>query len=193
MAARLSKKTLAVAAALPALMIAVLLWCRAGETRPAKRDAAHLKRLDADIEKLRPLHKKMGKPRPGDWLDRHKEAGQTFNQYLISRPVMPRGRRKVIYIQPLGTFNKKQREVVTLCAEFMRIYFNLDVKVKKDLPLTLIPAKARRVHPSGGMKQILAGYVLDDVLKPRLPADAAAYIAFTTLSLIHISEPTRPY
>ena len=57
------------------------------------------------------------------------------------------------------------------------------VKVSKDLPLSVIPAPARRTHPSWGVKQILSTYVLDSVLRPRLPADAAAYIAFTASDL----------
>jgi archaemetzincin len=72
---------------------------------------------------------------------------------------------------------------VTLTADFMGRYFALPVKVSEDLPLSLIPAKARRTHPSWGMKQILSTYVLDDVLQPRLPSDAVAYIAFTTSDL----------
>jgi archaemetzincin len=159
------------------------LWCGAGEPAYTKEDAERLKKLDAAIAKLKPLHKKLGKPKPGDWLHRHKEKGQTFNQYLVSRPVMPQGKRKVIYIQPLGEFKGKQREIVKLSAEFMGIYFNVPVKVRKDLPLKTVPAEARRRHPQWGMNQILAGHVLDKVLKPRLPEDAAAYIAFTTSDL----------
>jgi archaemetzincin len=57
------------------------------------------------------------------------------------------------------------------------------VKIRDDLPLSLIPERARRVHPSWGDKQILTPYVLDRLLKPRLPRDAVAYIAFTTSDL----------
>ena len=133
--------------------------------------------------KLRPLHTKLGKPRPGDWLVEHAEPGQTFEQYLKCRPVRPVGARNTIYIQPLGNFSKSQRNIIDLTAEFMGIYFNVPVKVKDDLPLSIVPAKARRVHPNWGMKQILSTHVLDQVLKPRLPKDAAAYIAFTTSDL----------
>jgi archaemetzincin len=62
-------------------------------------------------------------------------------------------------------------------------YFNLPVKVKDKLPLSVIPAKARRKHPEWGVDQILSGYVLRNVLKPKLPDDAAAFIAFTTSDL----------
>ena len=135
------------------------------------------------MEWIRPLHTKLGKPRPGDWLDRHKEPGQTFREYLACRPVKPTRARRTIYVQPLGEFTATQRRIVTLTAEFMGHYFDLPVKVSKDLPLSIIPKTARRVHPSWGMKQILSTYVLDDVLRPRLPKDAVAYIAFTTSDL----------
>jgi len=139
--------------------------------------------LRSVIEKLRPLHKKLGEPRPGDWLESHPEPGQTFDEYLACRPVTPRGKRHVIYIQPLGDFTDTQRKVIILTAEFMSRYFNVPVKMSDDLPLSLIPARARRRHPSWGMKQILTTYVLDEVLRPRLPEDAAAYVAFTTSDL----------
>ncbi len=183
LAPRQMKKSALLALALLGLPLVALFWALAGEPDGGKKDAALLKKIDAAMVKLKPLHSKMGKPQPGDWLLHHKEPGQTFNQYLASKPVMPRGKRNVIYIQPLGKFDEKQREIVKLTADFMERYFGVPVKVSKDLALKIIPADARRTHPVWGMKQILAGYVLDDVLKPRLPEDAAAYIALTTSDL----------
>lgn len=135
------------------------------------------------IKKLTPLHKPLEKPEPGDWLAEHPEPGQTFAEYLCCNPVTPQGKRHIIYIQPLGDFTGTQRKIVTLTADFMGRYFNLPVKIKEDLPMSLVPEKARRINPYLGMKQILTGYVLDDILKPRLPEDAAAYIAFTATDL----------
>ena len=146
-------------------------------------DAARARQLSAAMEKLRPLHAKLGKPRPGDWLLYHEEPGQTFRQYAASDPVLPRGKRNTIYIQPLGDFTGTQRKIVSLTADFMGRYFCCPVKVCEELPLSIIPQKARRVHPSWGMKQILTGYVLRDVLKPRLPKDAAACLALTATDL----------
>jgi len=153
--------------------------------RPAgkKTDANVVARLVSAMDKLRPLHKTLGKPRPGDWLASHPEPGQTFRQYLATRPVTPRGKRHVIYIQPIGEFSASQRKVITLTADFMGRYFSVPVKTRDDLPSSLIPKRARRVHPSRGVKQILTGYVLAEVLKPRLPDDAAAYLALTATDL----------
>lgn len=139
--------------------------------------------LKETIEKLRPLHEKQGKPQPGDWLSAHDEAGQTFEEYLKCKPVIPQGKRRTVYIQPLGDFTGIQRRIVTLTADFMGLYFNLPVKIKDDFPLSIIPESAVRVHPSWRMRQILSTYVLDAVLIPRLPVDAAAYIAFTATDL----------
>ena len=146
-------------------------------------DPPEVMRLHAVMENLVPLHALLGKPQPGDWLVDHPEPGQTFAEYFASKPVMPQGKRNVIYIQPVGDFTGTQRKIVTLTADFMGRYFNRTVKVQKDLPLSVIAGKARRKHPTWGMDQILTTYVLDDVLKPRLPDDAAASIAFTASDL----------
>ena len=176
--------TLAVAISGSLLTVLVVLPISLGRRRIlSAEDTASAKRLHAVADTLRPLHTVLGKPQPGDWLARFKEPGQTFDQYLDSNPVRPRGKRTVIYIQPLGDFTKTQRKIVTQTADFMGRYFNLTVKTRKDLPLSIIPAKARRTHPTWGDKQILSTHVLDEVLGPRLPDDAAAYIAFTTSDL----------
>lgn len=152
----------------------------AGSTVPQqnRRDLA-----TATIPQLQPLHEVLGPPRAGDWLVSHKEDGQTFEQYLAIKPVTPTGERRIIYVQPLGEFTKDQRAIVDLSAEYLALYFNRPVRVLRDLPPSAVPSDARRTHPQWGMKQILSTYVLDRVLKPRLPDDAAAYIAFTATDL----------
>jgi archaemetzincin len=139
--------------------------------------------LPAKFRKLLPLHTKLGKPRPGDWLAEHEEPGQTFRQYVRSHPIKSDGQRRIIYVQPLGEFNPTQEKIVRQTAEFMGIYFGLPVKIREGLPLELIPQEARRKHPQWGMDQILTPYVLHGVLWPRLPKDAAAFIALTASDL----------
>ena len=150
-----------------------------GEAAPPKR----VRELQAAMSRLKPLHTPMGKPRPGDWLEKHKESGQTFSQYLRARPVTPVGRRRVIYLQPIGDFTKPQRKIVKLTADFLGLWYNRPVKIQDDLPLATIPAAARRKHPQWGDRQILTTYVLNKVLKPRLPKDAAASIGLTATDL----------
>ena len=146
---------------------------------PAGGAAVSVDELKAAMAKLRPLYQKLGKPQPGDWLTAHREPGQTFQEYLKSDPVTLGERRRVIYIQPLGDFTDKQRKILDLTADFMGRFFNTAVKMNETLPMTVIPSKARRTHPTWGDKQILSTSVLDEVLRSRLPKDAFAMIAFT--------------
>jgi archaemetzincin len=165
---------------LPLLLVAgggggVVAWVALGsQNEPA---------LPAQFRKLLPLHRELGKPQPGDWLSVHPEPGQTYGRYVRQRPVKPDSRRRVIYVQPLGDFNRTQRRIINLTAEFLGIYFDLPVKIREEMPLKLIPEKARRTHPLWGDKQILTTYVLDELLQPRLPEDACVLIALTTSDL----------
>src|SRR5262245_14837311 len=43
-------------------------------------------------------------PRPGDWLARFHERGQSFVRYRGSDPIRPTGERNKLVMQPLGTF-----------------------------------------------------------------------------------------
>ena len=52
--------------------------------------------LKQTADRLRPLHSPLPDPRPGDWLDQHHERGQTFAQYLGSKPVTALGERRVL-------------------------------------------------------------------------------------------------
>lgn len=164
---------------LPSLLIGCLAACATCAHATDRVDDA----LPAKFKKLLPLHEELDEPQPGEWLAEHEESGQTFRQYVLSQPVIPDRARRVIYVQPLGDFSDTQRRIVTLTAELMEVYFGLPVKIQRDLPLVLIPAEARRKHPSWGMDQILSTYVLSEVLYPRLPKDATAYLAFTASDL----------
>jgi archaemetzincin len=159
----------------------LLLGCLLGTSSVKAQPTAE--ELRTAIRRLGPLHPRMAPPRRGDWLSIHHEDGQTFRQYLECDPVLPQGQRHVLYIQPLGDFTPQQRRIVALTSEFMGLYFNLPVKPLPDLPLALIPAKARRLMPGWGQRQLLTSYILEDLLKPRLPSDAAALLALTATDL----------
>ena len=140
-------------------------------------------RLPAEFQKLLPLAVPLGPPRPGDWRAAHPEPAETYQQFLRSGPNRARPERRTIYVQPLGEFRPAEQKIVAITGQYMEIFFGLPVTTRKDLPLGVVPASARRMHPSWGVDQVLSTYVLSKVLAPRLPPDAAAYIAFTTSDL----------
>jgi len=83
----------------------------------------------------------------------------------------------------INTAAVREPEIVARAADYLGRVYNTRATVCDPLPLSVIPARARRVHPSWGIPQILSGYVIDHVLAPRLPGDAAAMIGFTASDL----------
>lgn len=141
------------------------------------------KALYKTAKKLKPFHSKLSEPEPGDWLDMHKEEGQTFRQYLAIRPVKASKRRNTIYIQPLGELTLEHKEVIKNTAEVMQAWFGLKVKVRPQLTLKNIPHKAKRRNPYSRQTQYLSTYLLHDVLVPTIPSNAAAYLGITATDL----------
>lgn len=178
------KRRLLISACFIAVCIfAVGLMIKFGMTQEKRTDSPVYAQLMKYEELLTPIHKPMGDPQPGDWLASHEEPGQSFAQYVRSKPNQLSGQRKVLYVQPIGVFDRKRTEIVELSAEFMGLYFGCPVKVLDTMPDAAIPKKARRIHPEWEVRQILTTHVLYDVLKPNLPADAFALIAFTSSDL----------
>ena len=55
--------------------------------------------------------------------------------------------------------------------------------VRRTVPTSDLPARAKRKHPRWGDRQLLSAYILDDLLRPDRPADALAYLALTARDL----------
>ncbi len=147
-------------------------------------DRVRIREMFSLARNIKPLHQKMGPVRPGDWLASHSEKGQTFSQYLRSKPITLTPDRNVLYVLPMGEFDENQQKIVTLSAEFLGLYFACPVKTLDTISLAdHIPPAAKRIHPDWDIPQIHSAYVLEKVLPPKMPADAVALICFTTSDL----------
>jgi archaemetzincin len=133
--------------------------------------------------KLRDLAQSLPTPRPGDWLAQHPEPGQTFAQYLHAVPVRRNDKLHTIYLCLVGDFNEDQQRIINLSKDYLSIFFDSPVKVKRRVGLAAIPAQAKRQHPIWGDQQILTGYILEKVLQPERPVDALACLALTATDL----------
>jgi archaemetzincin len=121
--------------------------------------------------------------REGDWLDTQKEPGETFSEYIKGDPTLPTAERRTIYIQPIGRFTAAQKRAMRLTVDFMNAFYDLPVKLNKEIPLGPVPKdKSRKIEYRNNL-QIRTHYFLDDVLPKMLPADAAALVAFTNYDL----------
>jgi len=116
-------------------------------------------------------------PKPGDWLAEHPESGQSFDEFVSSRPRRPGGRRARIYLMPLGEFPDGESPPVTTLREYGGTYFAMDVEV---LPALSISGRGltTRTNPITGNRQILTGDVLA-LLRNQLPRDAFCVLAIT--------------
>lgn len=135
-----------------------------------------------DLYRLNALDKKLPKPQPGDWLHEHHESGQTFMKYKQSRPISPNDSQKVIYLQPIGELTRVQDSIVLATAEYLHIFFALEVKILDPISDSLIPKESRRIREDGH-EQIHTKFILDSLLEKRIPSDAIVVMAVTNIDL----------
>ena len=118
-------------------------------------------------------------PKPGafDWLARHEEEGQTYDQFLRSRPNRPgAGGRKLIYLQPIGDFPEKAPKVAIL-KEYLEAYFyTMEVKLAPTMKLGDLKGVGMRGE------QLNCSDLLD-VMADRLPRDAYIVMGVTMKDL----------
>lgn len=153
----------------------------------AKQPAARYSLVEAKhtIKLLEPLHEHKKPPQPGDWLEVHgkkkEEQGQTFDEYV-------RGRKRTIeqytklYLLPLGTFGEAEQKMIDLVVQGMTSFFGLPTTQLKADPLAKLPANAERIG-GAGQRQIQSIHLIDKVLPPKRPADAAALLGLTNVDL----------
>ena len=153
------------------------------DSSSSKEDPRALELLAA-MAAVKPFFSPLPAPGPADWLSSFHESGQTFTEYLNSNPTIPTDQRKTIYVLPLGKFTEKQKQVIAITSAYLEAFYGLSVK---GLPEQLIkrPLKIKdsRTNAISKKEQVRTGYILDDVLKPMLPSDGAALIAFTNEDL----------
>jgi archaemetzincin len=95
---------------------------------------------------------------------------------------LPTAERKTIYIQPIGTFTAEQKKVLQVTADYMAAFYGLPVRLQPSKPLGPVPKEmTRTVFPHN--RQVRTAYFLDSVLPKQLPADATAYLCFTSEDL----------
>lgn len=137
----------------------------------------------AELEKLRPLHERKKPPQAGDWLAREGlvEYGQTFAEYTRGRPRVCE-KFNSLYLLPLGKFSESEQPLIKSVGEALGCCFGMPVTQLENFPLESIPDWAERTN-SAGRRQLWTQYVLDKVLPPRLPEDAAALLGLTSIDL----------
>lgn len=154
-----------------------------GSTLPAEpEDPLRLQAVRKSGLRIRPLNRVKTPPEPGDWLARHAEAGQTFEQYRASQPNRPTSRLTMLYIQPWGDFGPHQTRLIADTAEMLSRFYGIPAKTLDRMGLEGVPAYARPRHPDRGDERLLTSYALN-ALQAATPKDAVAVLAVTNADL----------
>jgi archaemetzincin len=121
------------------------------------------------------------RPRPGDWLDEHEEAGQTFIDYAESHPNRPTAERHIIYLLPIGDFPAEASPPLAALRDYAAAYFQLEVRI---LPAVMpaagefSPRENRHTH----RRQVLTADIRK-YLAAHLPPDAFCLLGVTMADL----------
>lgn len=125
----------------------------------------------------------MAEPEANDWLATYTEPGETFEQYLDNKPTRPTPERHTIYIRPLGKFTPQESKTIVIAARFIEQSFDLPVKLLPPVGFDEKALAGSTRKGFSGSRQVKSGYILQNLLVPALPNDAAALIAFTNEDL----------
>lgn len=122
-------------------------------------------------------------PEWADWLAQHEEPGQTFSQYLASKPNQPgAGGRGVLYVLPLGSFPAETSPDLQVLRTYMECYYG-------PMPVKVLPPRAAKQVPAISRENELTGQLqwhsgeLLAWLRTQLPRDAYGLIAITMTDL----------
>jgi archaemetzincin len=116
-------------------------------------------------------------PGPFDWLASHPEKGQTFAQFVRSKPRLPDSRRDTIYLQPFGEFPPDGGIRLMDLKQFAAAFFGMNVKLQPFVLLETTGAGSR-INTQSRKRQFLTGDLLK-YLGRELPDDAYARLGVT--------------
>jgi archaemetzincin len=120
-------------------------------------------------------------PGPSDWLANHPEAGQTFEQFVCSRPNRPDNHRSKIYLRPLGSFDGGEGASLDQMRRFTATFFMMEVVVLPPSGEAKHHITSRR-NPYTGQIQLLTSDILK-LLVTQVPEDAFALLGITMSDL----------
>ena len=156
-------------------------WTSKKESRKLAREL-----LQKPYEQLKPLHNIIYRPKAGQWMTSHDEKGQAFFDYKKEKGSKLKSKNKLIYIKKVGTFTESQDKVFNKTIEFIKLYFDCQVKLLEEATESEIPKEFKRKNPYEGHTQVLTDYVLDELLLKKeksIQEDALAVIALTSFDL----------
>jgi len=120
-------------------------------------------------------------PGPNDWLAVHDEPGQTFLDFVRSRPNRPDTLRNTIYLQPLDYLHSSSAPPIDRLVQFTEAFFAMNANLLPELA-TSSRRITTRINPYSHQEQLLTRDILR-LLVEHLPEDAFCVVAMTMRDL----------
>ena len=120
-------------------------------------------------------------PGPNDWLAVHPEPGQTFADFVRSRPIKPDATRNTVYLQPLEDFEIGKAPPLQNLAQFAEAFFSVPVQALS--PSAVSRKKiTTRTNPYTRQQQLLTRDILR-YLEQILPHNGFCIVGITMRDL----------
>ncbi len=152
---------------------------------PTIYDDGHpdLREFEHAAKLIQSLHEKKRAAAEGEWLAKYSEAGQTFVEFVELGHNIPTEKRRTIYVVPIGEFSAAQDQLIDQTTELLGHFFGVSSVRLPNSPLGELPAEAHRGSVETDDEQVLGTHLIDEILRPQMPADALACIGLTTHDL----------
>lgn len=123
----------------------------------------------------------MPAPGPQDWLSSHPERGQSFAQYVASKPNMPDAQRRTLAIVPLGELPEEMAAAQEILRDYLATFYALPTRLLPAVSIEQAQIRTRK-NPYTGRPQLFTPDILR-FLRGQLPDDAFALSGFTAVDL----------
>lgn len=124
---------------------------------------------------------KLSEPKPGEWRETREEKFQTYEDFLNAKKIFPSKEKNTIYLLPIGNFSDLEKNEIENTREYLQNYFQLKTIILPTISESSVPKSARRTIDSH--EQLLAGYILNNILIKNKPKDAVVLMAITQKDL----------
>ncbi len=148
---------------------------------PVPKDAAAS--FNIIYDSLSNLHTTLSPPNDDDWLKDHPESGQTFKEYIHSKPIGLTATRTKLYLAILGDFDSIQQNMVKKTLEYLSIFYACEAElISIEVDFSSIPKKYFRYNENNEI-QVLTDFFLKKLLLENLPNDAFGLIGCTNYDI----------
>jgi archaemetzincin len=158
------------------VLMVVLIHCESSPSVNETKESPN-----PQILKLVSVDVPLSQAASSDWLAVHPEKGQSFKEYKKSKPITPGSVARKIYLQPIGQFSKSQFNVIQFTADYLKIFFDLDVSILPILEDGVVPDSVKRFRGTE-YEQLLTTSILN-YLQRNIPSDGIGVMAVTSKDL----------